>query len=333
MKLFVYEHITSGALASQALPTRLAEEGDAMLIAIVQDLSEIPQLEITLLRDYRLAPMVNHTDNIPLQYYWVNNAKQFSHQWQQCLAETELVFVIAPETEQQLTLLQQDILDHDKFYLGCSQQSTSICSDKLLCYQHLSAHKLPTPNTVNAALWMIEKNIHTTTKFIVKPFDGAGCLDTLLFESSQSVQLYLATLSADKLALQVVQPYISGKPISLCLFISNNEIILLSINTQNIDHQTQHLIFKNSTVNTLSETEFSRLKAQKIAEDICDAIPGLWGFVGIDLVLSSSGPVIIEVNPRMTSSYIHLKETVSFNPATLLIEKMHELTNKKLVFL
>ncbi|MBL4637980.1 MAG: ATP-grasp domain-containing protein, partial [Proteobacteria bacterium] len=51
---------------------------------------------------------------------------------------------------------------------------------------------------------------------------------------------------------------------------------------------------------------------------------------GIDLVLTSSGPIVIEINPRLTTSYIGLKSTLNFNPTDFLIKHMQEKIPKRL---
>lgn len=328
MKLFIYEHITSGALANQTLPISLAQEGDAMLTALVQDLNELPQLELVILRDSRLDSITIDADNIPPQYYWVNNPEHFSDQWQHCLTEVEAVVIIAPETKGQLIRIQQGILDHHQIYLGCSQQATAICSNKLLCYQHLLTHNIATPITYTALTW--RNDFSPSSRLIIKPIDGAGCLDTLLFDNAFGAQCYLKKVPANKIASIIIQPYIQGKAISLSLFINHKKAILLTINEQHINHENKQLIFDSCSVNTISETEFPRSVAQKLADNIRDAIPGLWGFVGIDLVLSSSGPIVIEINPRMTTSYVGLKQAINKNPAEFLIKNMHDIMDNKI---
>jgi predicted ATP-grasp superfamily ATP-dependent carboligase len=58
---------------------------------------------------------------------------------------------------------------------------------------------------------------------------------------------------------------------------------------------------------------------EELADDVAKAIPGLWGYVGIDLILTSSGPVVLEVNPRLTTSYIGLRKSIGRNPAELVL--------------
>jgi len=53
-----------------------------------------------------------------------------------------------------------------------------------------------------------------------------------------------------------------------------------------------------------------------IAPAVHRALPGLRGFVGIDVVWHARrGPVAIEVNPRVTSAYVGLSGTLRRNLA------------------
>jgi predicted ATP-grasp superfamily ATP-dependent carboligase len=44
-------------------------------------------------------------------------------------------------------------------------------------------------------------------------------------------------------------------------------------------------------------------------------VPGLQGCFGIDFVQTAGGPVVIEINPRLTSSYAGLKAALGINTA------------------
>ena len=48
------------------------------------------------------------------------------------------------------------------------------------------------------------------------------------------------------------------------------------------------------------------------------ACPGLDGFIGIDVILTEEGPVVVEINPRVTTAYAGLRQALGLNPATLL---------------
>jgi len=59
---------------------------------------------------------------------------------------------------------------------------------------------------------------------------------------------------------------------------------------------------------------------QQIASAVAAAIPGLWGYVGVDLIEGPDGPVVLEINPRLTTSYAGLRDAVGVNPAGLVLD-------------
>jgi biotin carboxylase len=63
-------------------------------------------------------------------------------------------------------------------------------------------------------------------------------------------------------------------------------------------------------------------EAFKAAQSTVKCFKGLRGYVGVDLVLTSSGPVIIEVNPRLTTSYVGLSKVLSFNLASAILNSV-----------
>jgi predicted ATP-grasp superfamily ATP-dependent carboligase len=46
----------------------------------------------------------------------------------------------------------------------------------------------------------------------------------------------------------------------------------------------------------------------------------LWGYVGVDLVLTGDGPVVLEINPRLTTSYCALRPALGLNTAALVLD-------------
>ena len=103
----------------------------------------------------------------------------------------------------------------------------------------------------------------------------------------------------------------------------SNNVSVLSINRQKITQSGNALIFNGCVINDLNSHSFSLSQASKLAQQIQQAISGLWGFVGIDLMLSLDGAIVIDINPRLTTSYIGLKQSLGLNPIKLLLT-MHK---------
>ena len=49
----------------------------------------------------------------------------------------------------------------------------------------------------------------------------------------------------------------------------------------------------------------------------CEAITGLCGYIGVDVVLTESDAVVIEVNPRLTTAYLGVRAVLEENVAAL----------------
>ncbi|NIV10374.1 MAG: ATP-grasp domain-containing protein, partial [Aliifodinibius sp.] len=56
-------------------------------------------------------------------------------------------------------------------------------------------------------------------------------------------------------------------------------------------------------------------EALETAQRTVELLRGLRGYVGVDMVLTNDEPVVVEVNPRLTTSYIGLRKVINFNLA------------------
>ena len=61
------------------------------------------------------------------------------------------------------------------------------------------------------------------------------------------------------------------------------------------------------------------LKILSLIDNIKRAMPGLFGFVGIDILIRNDMIYIVEINPRLTTSYVGLYETIGCNMVDLLL--------------
>lgn len=323
MKLFIYEHITSGALINEALPASLAHEGDVMLQSIVQDLLTSGHTSLTTLRDHRL-PALNFAG---LRCFVVNSYQDFCHRWQHALNDYDLFLIIAPETDGQLLTLHHQVRESGKIALGCSLTAIEICSDKLKTAASLQAANIATPETWRAGDWL--KLSETIGRWLVKPRDGAGCLDTLRFETTAQTRHYLAQLPTQQRQKTIVQPFIEGDAISISLYVNDQDSFeLLSINHQHINIDNQQLTLTGVTVNSVPETLLSIKQANALCRKLIQAIPGLQGFVGVDVILQSQQPVVIEINPRLTTAYAGLSAAKGSNMAEYIVSTMSQLSGK-----
>ena len=98
---------------------------------------------------------------------------------------------------------------------------------------------------------------------------------------------------------------------SLCVLASSGQVDVLSVNRQQLRLRDGAVELEAIDVNCEPVTAPLTALAQRVA----DTIAGLHGYFGIDFVRTAAGPVVIEVNPRLTSSYAGLKPALGLNVA------------------
>ena len=60
-------------------------------------------------------------------------------------------------------------------------------------------------------------------------------------------------------------------------------------------------------------------KHLRVAEKVVGCFKGLRGYVGVDLVLAKEKVFVVDVNPRLTTSYVGLSRVANFNVAEALV--------------
>lgn len=319
MKLFIYEHITSGALINTALPASLEREGNMMLHAIVEDFLQTADTEVIILRDGRLSNIT--ITSAALTCLYIENEHDFQIAYRNAVQEADSVLAIAPETNNTLLEIQQSIIAAGRKSLGCGVSAVATTTDKYQCAQVLQAHSLSTPNTVIASEWS-QQGFESTSGYIIKPRDGAGCVNTLFLPNKSQLSAWLDK-QIDNLDQLIIQPYISGISLSFSLLYSERGVSVLSLNHQHVSKSESELNFSGCTINGIDPVQLTIEQATSLSQKIHQAINGLWGFVGIDVVVTDNDIIVIDINPRLTTSYIGLHDSLQTNPAQLLLTMMN----------
>jgi predicted ATP-grasp superfamily ATP-dependent carboligase len=118
-----------------------------------------------------------------------------------------------------------------------------------------------------------------------------------------------------------MQPYIHGAHRSISMVCADNRVLMMSVNEQRIAVFDNQLHYMGSTVNGVRDEQ---RQYWALAEQVMAALPGLWGYVGIDFIMGVDGPVVLEVNPRVTISHAGLRQSTSHNPARLLLDLLQD---------
>lgn len=316
MSIFVYEHLTSGALAGEALSPSMLQEGNAMVRAISHDLATLGY-PVVMMRDSRIPALQDPSGRISTLP--IDSLEIWQQTWQQSLRQFQQFLVIAPETGGILAQLVGDLEHKLKRHLGSSAKAIALCSDKLRCSQYLLEHGIPSPQTFKASVWLNTAEHPASGDWVIKPLDGAGCEQTFKMPARQA-QAYLASLPSNELDRMIIQPYLEGTPLSLNLFIDDTQLDILSVNRQHITESDHQLHLSHCEAGREDLIDYPAML--KLTEKIRATMPGLWGFVGIDLVQSADKLWLIEINPRLTASYAEPAFRQNRNPALRLQQNL-----------
>lgn len=302
MRVLVCEYVTGGGFGGEPLPPGLRREGDLMVHALVKDLASVPGVAVTVARDRRLpAP------DLPVQPTWFDLAEGDPWRfWETCIEAADAVWPIAPETDGALERLSRLVLERGRTLLGCTPEAVRLTASKLATARHLETCGVPVVPS-----WPGDGPVAARFDggWVLKPDDGAGCEETAMLERPDAAS---RVVPAGRLGRYVLQPYVAGTPASLSLICRDGEAVLLSCNRQLVTRRAGVLRYAGSIVGGM---EHRRVDFQPLAAAVARAIPGLWGHVGIDVVDGTEGPVVVEINPRLTSSYAGLAEASGANPA------------------
>jgi hypothetical protein len=154
--------------------------------------------------------------------------------------------------------------------------------------------------------------------------DGVGCAGLSVVSSEQQVADAVAkAISESSGKYFMAQELVHGVAVSVSLLATDSDVLPVSLNKQDVSLMPPEA---TSTYNGGQVPFDSRLESEAfaVAEAVVKSFHGLRGYVGVDLVLTEKRPAVIEINPRLTTSYIGLRKTAGFNPAQAIINAVFE---------
>jgi predicted ATP-grasp superfamily ATP-dependent carboligase len=299
LKVFAFDYVTEGGPTARALPHSFTQQGSMLRDALLADLGAVPGVEVCTMETLDGA-----TSHATL------GARSFGERFAACVQAADAVWPLAPESEGVLEGLSRDVLRGKRILLGSAPGAVRVAGSKLKVARALAEGGVATVPTYrpHAAL------PHGEGAWVVKPEDGAGCLDTRLFSDRAAALAWIRTSAAQG---YVLQPFIPGKLGSLSLICCDGAARLLARNLERVAVRDNRFHFLGSTVNGLADADGA---LERLAQQVAAALPTLWGYVGVDIILSERGAVVLDVNPRLTAAYAGLHASIGCNPAGLVID-------------
>ena len=317
--MLIYECISGGALgsipASPGAPAGLLAQGMAMRDALAGDLAQLDHLAVSCVaapmaplpaalgRVRRVAPDV---DGDPAEFL-AHVARDYDRVW-----------AIAPESDGLLAALAATV--GQPRWLGCTPSAIRLAASKTATRARLAAGAIAVPRAWSPG----EPEPRTNGHWIVKPDDGAGTADTFRHANFAAAQAdLLARLTRG--VPSTLEAWVDGPPLSLSLLCCADQAELLSINRQRIIARPGEALAYRGVEICAEPVDGApgRLLAA-LARRIAVAVPGLAGYVGVDLVWHPEhGPVVIEINPRLTCAYVGLSDALGRNLAGEILLALH----------
>jgi predicted ATP-grasp superfamily ATP-dependent carboligase len=302
VRILVHEFVSGGGYAGRGVPSSLVREGAAIRAALLDDLAAIGQHDIVTTADDRF-PVVARTG---IEVVTVRAGR--SPLPDALIASADAVWLIAPEIDRCLERLSARVDRNHRRLIGSGTAAIRRASDKADLARRLARYDVPHPETrvVASASEASTKARELGYPIVIKPRRGAGCLGVCLVRSARDVAAAFRAADRASGSGALLQRYVRGTPASVSLIANGRRAVALCVNAQSVRASRPFSYHGGSTPLAHSLAR----RAIDVAVRACAAVGGLRGWVGVDLVLTESEAVVIEVNARLTTAYLGVRSAV-----------------------
>jgi tyramine---L-glutamate ligase len=293
MRVVIFEHFS--ALPEGGAPAALVAEGRAMRDAVTEDLARLPGIDVE-----RVA-RPGHL--------------------RAALRRAEAAILIAPETDGRLERLCRLAESERRRLIGPSAEAVRLAGDKLATARCLEAGGIPAPRTESIRFDAAARLLRGVAgPYVLKPRDGCGAQGVVLVREPSDLEPALrevraATAREDLL----IQAFVPGEDASVSVLVGAEDLIALGPSRQRVRRGRSFAYRGGETPWSHRLQGRARSLAAEAVRVLAGRVHGLRGYVGVDLVLGRSGPVVVEVNPRITTSYLGLRRVLKENLAGLMM--------------
>ncbi len=211
--------------------------------------------------------------------------------------DPDAALVVAPNSEGELEKITNKLKRNNIPVMGSSKYSLKISRDKWKTYQALEGI-IPQPDS-----WETPPDKENTV--IVKPKSGTGCEGVTISHPSQ----------IDAENGKIYQDYKEGIHASCCLLAKEEKAIVLSLNKQFLNSSGDFFRYEGGYIPLEDRRKEKCIEiSSKVVENL-----DLNGYCGIDFVLGEKS-WFIEVNPRVTTSFVGLAQNIKSNLGEMLVD-------------
>lgn len=278
-----------------------------MIGALAADLQRIAGCRVVALRDPRVVQLSLGRGDV------VEVLSRFSHDEEvdRLAAEADATILIAPEFDGILSKLARRVTGVGGKLLSPSLEFIRVAANKQRTCDTLKAAGVPTSPGIT-----LESDEPLPAEFgypaVLKPVDGAGSQDTYFIRDAYDKPPAYAWPRR-------LESYVEGMAASVAVLCGPAGRASLLPCRQRISEDGRMRYLGGELPLAAGFAE----RARSLAERAVAALPAAVGYVGVDLVLGrapdGSEDVVIEVNPRLTTSYVGLRAASRTNLAEAML--------------
>jgi predicted ATP-grasp superfamily ATP-dependent carboligase len=313
MHIFVYEWATGGGLVEEPgqLPESLVREGAAMISAIAADWVRVQGCRVTTLRDPRVLQLALPGCEV------VDVLSKSSHgdEIDRLAKQADGTILIAPEFDSILYRTAQRAVASGGRLLSPSPEFIRIAANKQRTCAMLAAAGVPVPEGLELAP---EEPLPAgfTYPAVLKPVDGAGSQDTYMVSGPYDAPPAYAWPRR-------LERFVPGLAASVALICGPAGQVTLPPCKQRISNDGRLRYLGGE----LPLRAGLAARASELANRAVAALPPVTGYIGVDLVLGADpngrDDAVVEVNPRLTTSYVGLRAAAQANLAGAMWKVAH----------
>lgn len=311
--IFVCEFITAGGFSGEPLVPSLVSEGTLMRDQLCNELSQCHHGKTISMHDERLPPTTMVSESIAVSH-------NFHTVFKQCLQQADVIFLIAPEFDDILYELTRQAVAAGLMVIGAGLDTVQIASDKLRTAALLKQSNIDAPLSFNINDWANSIGQFSQSQaWLAKPVKGVGCEGITVLQDTQAVQSWMNALKPAEKEDYFLQMFLEGDIASLSMCCHQGKAWLLSCNQLIVKQIDNTICLDSIKVNGFAD---AWQQFEKLAQGIAESLPNETAYLGVDVVMDTENKTlsVLEINPRLTSSYVGLAHATGLNVAQNLMQ-------------
>ncbi len=315
MRIVLFEFVSGGGWwkidPTGRPPPSLLREGKTMLSSLASDFSAIRGAHVTIFQDRRVKRKVE----LPgVETIVIDRPVELFRKCVALAPQVDYGLIIAPEIEGNLEdwAVKWGLLEGK--LLSPSPEFIRITASKHQTAERLTAAGVPVPHGISLG-WADKLPAVFPYPGVLKRDDGAGSDAVIYVQEPRDGRVKRRIAAAD----WRLERYCPGLAASVSVLAGPKHNVILPACLQWLSND---LKFRYQGGMTRLEKGLNA-RAHKLAAQVIAALPATIGYYGIDLILGDapdgSSDFVIEVNPRMTTSYVGLRAICKQNLAQAMV--------------